>query len=149
MDQGRLLAADERPGPQADFQVEMEIRAENVLAQQAVLPAAAQRICDPLDGQRILARGRRRTRRRADGIPGDEHAFDHGEGVRFQHAAVHEGAGVAFVGVADQVVGRLGGRGAFATLGRWDGLGKIDRRIGELLEHRVGDSRPPSDRNGG
>ena len=43
VDQRRLLAADEGAGAEADFQVEVEARAEDVLAQQAV--AAALRRC--------------------------------------------------------------------------------------------------------
>ena len=41
VDQRRLLAADERPGAQADLQVEIEARAEDVLAQQAPLRGTA------------------------------------------------------------------------------------------------------------
>ena len=54
VDQRRLLAADERPGAEPDLQIEIEARAQDVLAQQAVLAAQADRVLDPLDGQRVL-----------------------------------------------------------------------------------------------
>ena len=54
MDQRRLLAADESPGAQADFEVELEARAEDVLAQQALRAALVDRMLDPLDRHRIL-----------------------------------------------------------------------------------------------
>ena len=54
MDQGRLLAADERPGAEADFQIEIETRAQDVLAQQAPLVTLLDRPLDPLDGHRIF-----------------------------------------------------------------------------------------------
>ena len=39
-----------------------------------------------------------------DGIGPDGHAFDDGMGVALEDAPVHEGAGVAFIGVADDVL---------------------------------------------
>ena len=41
--------------------------------------------------------------RGADREAGDGHAFDEHEGIAFHQHAVGEGAGVAFVGVADDV----------------------------------------------
>ena len=40
-----------------------------------------------------------------DGSGADGHAFEHGMRVRFQHAPVHERPGVAFVAVADDILG--------------------------------------------
>ena len=49
--------------------------------------------------------------RRADGIRGQHHAFDHAMRIGFQHGAIHERAGIAFVAVADDeflAAGHLG-----------------------------------------
>jgi hypothetical protein len=45
--------------------------------------------------------------RGADGQTGDRHALDQHEGIVFHHHAIGEGAGIAFVGIADDVL--LGG----------------------------------------
>ena len=55
----------------------------------------------PLDGQRVFGADVDVAHRGADRVRGDGHALDHAVRVAFQHAAVHEGAGIAFVGVAD------------------------------------------------
>ncbi len=121
MDQGRLLAADEGPGAQADFQVEIEARAENVLAQQAPPAALVDRPFDPPNGHGVFGTDVEEAAMGADGEAADEHAFNHVQRIAFQHAAVHERAGVAFVGVTDKVAGGVGRFGAhFPFLRRWD-----------------------------
>ena len=57
----------------------------------------------PLDGQRIFGAHVDVAFAGADGVGGDGHAFEHAVRVALEHAAVHEGAGIAFVGVADDV----------------------------------------------
>ena len=59
---------------------------------------------EPLDGQRILGADVDVGLRGADGVGGDDHAFEQPVRVALDHGAVHERAGVAFVGVADQVL---------------------------------------------
>ena len=61
------------------------------------------RVFDPLDRQRIFRADVEEPAVGADGVAGDEHPLDHVEGVRLQHAAVHERAGIALVGVADEI----------------------------------------------
>ena len=60
---------------------------------------------------RWMAIGIRRARKRspcgADGEAADNHPFHHVQRIAFQHAAVHERARVALVGVADEVAGLL------------------------------------------
>ena len=46
-----------------------------------------------------------------DGEGRDGHALQHAEGVALEHAAIHERAGVALVGVADDVLLVTGGLG--------------------------------------
>ena len=58
---------------------------------------------------------------RADGVGGDGHAFEHAVRIAFQDAAVHERAGVAFVGVADDVfLARSASWRPCPTSGRWE-----------------------------
>ena len=58
----------------------------------------------PLDGQRVLGPDVDVGLGRADGVGGEHHAFDQPVRVAFDHGPVHERAGVALVGVADQVL---------------------------------------------
>ena len=64
-----------------------------------------------LDGERVLGAHVDVALLRADGVGGDGHAFEDAVRVAFEHGAVHEGAGVAFVGVADDVLLLLAGLG--------------------------------------
>ena len=54
-----------------------------------------------LDGQRIFSANIDVSLGRANRVGRDQHAFQHAMGIAFQHAAVHERAGIAFVRVAD------------------------------------------------
>ena len=87
------------PRAEADLQVEIEARAEDVLAQEPPLAALGNRVFDPLDGQRILGPDVEEPLLGADREAADEHAFDHVERVGLEHAAIHERARVALVGV--------------------------------------------------
>ena len=53
---------------------------------------------------------------RAHGVGRDGHAFQHAVRIAFEHRAVHERAGIAFVGVADDVLFLLAGLGHGAPL---------------------------------
>ena len=52
---------------------------------------------EALDGQRVLGADVDVALVRADGVGADDHAFEHRVRVAFEHGAVHERAGVAFV----------------------------------------------------
>ena len=62
-------------------------------------------VLQALDGQRVFAAHVNVALLRADGVAGDRHAFEHAVRVAFEHAAIHERAGIAFVRVADHVLG--------------------------------------------
>jgi len=111
-DQRGFLAADERAGAQADFQIKIESRSEDVFAQQSPLAALVDGALDPLDGHWIFGADVEKSLMGAEGESGDDHALDDVQRIAFQHAPVHERAGVALVGVADQVADRIVGRGA-------------------------------------
>ena len=97
------------PAPCLDGDVEVDQAAQDVVAQQPGLAALGDGVLQPLDGQGVLGAAVDVALARPDGVGGDEHALDHPEGVSLQDGPVHEGPGVAFVGVADEVL--LHGRG--------------------------------------
>ena len=144
MDQGRFFAADEGPRAEADFQVEIEARAEDVLAQQAPGAALVDGVLDAADGHRVLGADIEETPLCADGIAADQHAFHDVQRVGLQHAAVHELAGVAFVGVADDVADllfRLGGHGPFLARGETAAAAAAEFRAGDLVDDPLGIAR--------
>ena len=51
-----------------------------------------------------------------DGVTGDGHALKHRVGIALEHGAIHEGTGIAFVGIADDVLGVTLGTGRKAPL---------------------------------
>ena len=102
------------PGALLDDDVEVGEAAEDVGPEQSGRPALGDGVLQALDGQRVLGPAVDVALGRPDGVGGDEHALDHSEGVALQDGAVHEGPGVALVGVADEVL--LGGRGAEGDL---------------------------------
>ena len=75
----------------------------------------------PLDRQRILGAHIDVALGRADRVGRDQHAFEHAMRIAFEHAAIHERAGIAFVGVADDVFLRADRLSRpCSTSGRWD-----------------------------
>ena len=111
--QRRLLAADKRAGADAQINVEVEGRFKDAAAQQAVLFRLLDRRLQPADRQRILRAHVNEALVRPHRVSRDGHAFQHAVRVALQHAAVHERAGIPFVGVANDVfllAGRLGDR---------------------------------------
>ena len=98
-----FLAADERARADADLQIEVEIRAQNALAQQPRLARLMNGVAQPLHGQRVLRAHVDIAVVCADGVAAQQHALDEAVGVALEDRAVHEGAGVALVGVADHV----------------------------------------------
>ena len=73
------------------------------------------------DRQRIFGAAVDVALGRAHRVGGDGHALEHAVRIAFQHAAVHERAGIALVGVADDVL--LPARRPWPrwpTSGRWD-----------------------------
>ena len=58
-----------------------------------------------LDRQRVFEPAVDVAFRGTDGVGGNDHAFDHLMGIAFHDRAVHVGAGVPFIGVADDIPG--------------------------------------------
>ena len=107
--QRRLLATDEGPGSHPDFDVKVKARSQDIFTQQAVLAHLLQGNLQVFDRQWVLAPNVDETARRADSISADEHSFQHPVGVAFYDAAVHVSAGVALIGVTDDVLDVAGG----------------------------------------
>ena len=101
----------------------------------------------PLDGQRILGPDVDVSLGGADRIGRDEHPLQDGMGVALDQRAVHEGARVAFVGVADEIAlvalrfpaglpfppGRETGAAAAAQAGPLDGVQDLLPGHGQAL----------------
>ena len=123
-----------------------EARAHDVIAQQAVLAGLLDGVLQALDGERVLGAHVDVALVGADRIGADRHALDHRVRVAFEHGAVHEGTGVALVGVAEDVldVGLLLLREAPLEAGRETGAAAAAQARGEdlvddLLGRHVGE----------
>ena len=120
-DQRGLLAADEGAGADAQVDAKVERRVEDLAAQQPQLPGLPDGGFEPLDGQRVFAADVNVALVGADGIGGDGHALEHAVRVALEHAAVHERAGVALVGVADdELAGPVASWRPLPISARWD-----------------------------
>ncbi|MPM34779.1 hypothetical protein SDC9_81366 [bioreactor metagenome] len=101
---GGFLSADKGAGALHHMDIKIKARAEKIFAQKS----RAARVLDgpphPLDGQRIFGSYIYVAFGRTDCLGGYNHALQHTVGVPFHHTAVHKGAGVAFVPVADNVL---------------------------------------------
>ena len=105
-----LLSAYKGAGSLFDLEMEGEVRAENVVAQQAQLLAVLNGFAQVLHGQRVFGPGIDIALVRADCKSADDHSLHHEMRVPLEEGAVHERPGVALIGVADQVF-RVPGRG--------------------------------------
>ena len=102
-----FFAADKRTGTDAQLDIEVEAFFKEVLAEQAVLVRLVNGDLEALDGQRIFGADINESAIGAGRVRADDHAFEHAVRVAFDDRAVHERAGITFVGVADDVL-RLG-----------------------------------------
>ncbi len=89
--------------------MEREAGALDVVAQKILGLGGLDGLIQPVHGQVIFAPDVDVADAGAHGVAGDGHAFQHPVGIAFHDVAVLDGAGLAFVGVADDV---LGGDGA-------------------------------------
>ena len=107
-DQGRLFAADESAGAFLDGDAQRIIAAQQTLAQPAAPLALGQRRPHPPQGLGILVADVEDGLVRADRDRGDGQPFDDAIRERFEDHPVHERARVAFVAVADHILGLAG-----------------------------------------
>ena len=107
-DERRLLAADEGAGALDDLDVEVEAAAHDVRAHEAVLASLGHRAFEAHDRDGVLGPHVDDAVAGTGGVARDEHALEQRVGVGLDLVAVHVGAGVALVRVADEVL--LGAR---------------------------------------
>ena len=111
LDEGGFFAADKSARANAQVDAKIGRRIEDTRAEQAELFRLLESDFQPMDRQRIFATHIDIALSGANSISGDGHAFENPMRIAFEDAAVHEGAGVAFVGVAHDelaVAGHLG-----------------------------------------
>ena len=92
------------PAPSLRCRSKLPAAAEDVVAEVAARLGVGDRLGEALDGQRVLGAHVDVALVRADRVAADEHALDDGVRVALEDGAVHERAGVALVGVADDVL---------------------------------------------
>ena len=92
------------PAPFLDLHIEVEIGAQDLLAQKTHGLGIGHRLLDVSHGNRIFRPHIDIALLGADGIGGDEHPFEDGVGIAFENGPVHEGPRVSFVGIADDVL---------------------------------------------
>ena len=103
-----LLAADEGPGPLENVELQLQRMPRRQAAEQVPLPEAVQGLVHPLDGKGVFRPHVDDGLRGAHRVGRDRHPLDDPVGERLHEHAVHEGPRVAFVAVADHVLGRVG-----------------------------------------
>ncbi len=108
-EQGGFLAADEGTRAFDDAEVQRELAAEDILAEESAFAAIGDGGPDAFDGEGILCADIEHAFVGADGLGGDDHSFEYAIGEGFEDHAIHEGAGVAFVAVADDIFEAAGG----------------------------------------
>ena len=103
--QRRLLAADKRARAFDDFEFEVHPGPHDVFPEITAFLTLSDGVENSLGGERILGTDVEESFVRADHVGGDDHALDHAKRERLEDHAVHERPRVAFVAVADDVLG--------------------------------------------
>ena len=108
------------PPPRLIFTSKSKPDPEDVLAEEARFPRLLDRERDVLHRQGVLVPDVDVALAGADRVGADDHPLEDAVGVALQEAPVHVGAGVALVGVADDVLGLALGLPAWSpTSSRW------------------------------
>ena len=111
---------------------------------QAALLGLVDGVLEDLDGQRILAADVDEPLAGPDGVGADEHSFEDRVGIALQHGAVHVGPRLAFVGIADHILGvggGLAGQPPFLPGGKGRAPAAPQPGLDHLLDHRLGRHR--------
>ena len=120
---------------------EVETGPENVLAEQTILIGLIDGLTDALDGKGVFGAAVDDAFVRTDGAGADGHPFDDALRIAFQLRTVHEGARVAFVGIAHDVLlgaGRLFAELPFQTGGEAGAAASADARELDLIDDLIG-----------
>ena len=103
--QRSFLAAYECPRAFNQFNVELEAASQDVVAQEAVLARLLDGAIETMHRQRIFRADVDDSLGGAHDIPADDHALEQRMWIAFDLVAVHVRAGIALVGIADDVFG--------------------------------------------
>ena len=103
----RAFAADECACAAVDADGEIEIGAEDMLAEKACFLSLCDSVAEPCDGKGVFCTNVDVAVFCAGGNTCDHHAFEHTMGVALHDGAVHECAGVTLVAVAYDVLGQF------------------------------------------
>ena len=109
VEQGGLFAADVGAGTDNLLDVEGKAGAKDVGAEQLGRAGGGEGCVEDANGDRVFRAGVDIALGSADREGGDDHAFDQGKRIAFHQHAVGEGAGIAFIGIADDEFARAGG----------------------------------------
>src|SRR5262249_5482805 len=105
---------------QAQVNSETEASTADVVTKNAQALSLTDGSAQALDSERILSAHIDKPLGRSHRISGNQHAFQHAVWITLQYAAVHERAGIAFVGIADHkllLADRLGYRAPLQSCG--------------------------------
>ena len=114
VEQRRLFAAYVSAGTDNLLNVEGETGAKDVGAEQLGRAGGGEGCIEDANGARVFRAGVDIALGSADCEGGDDHTFDQGKRIALHQHAVGEGAGIAFIGVADDELARAGGFGGGA-----------------------------------
>ena len=103
-DQRRLFAANKRSRSFHQFDIKLESATEDVLPEQSIFPRLFDGAIQAMHRQRILGAHIDDSFGRAHHVTADDHSFQQRVRVAFNFVAIHVGAGVAFVCIADDVL---------------------------------------------
>ena len=140
-DERRLLAADEGAGALLDLDGEVPAAAEQVGPKKASFLRGGDGDAETLHGERVLGPHVDVPLMRTDGVGGDEHALKDRMGIAVHDRRVHEGAGIALVAVADDVLHiarRLARKVPFRARGKARATATAQAGVKHLLDDLLG-----------
>ncbi len=104
IDKGCLFTADKSSGPKAHLHVEIKVRPEDILAQQAHLTGLMDGDVQAPDRDGVFSPDVNVTLLCPNSIGRNGHPFQDPVGIAFEGAPVHESSRVAFIRVADDIL---------------------------------------------
>src|ERR1019366_6207574 len=142
LDQRSLFAADVRPRARVHYDVDGEVRTEDLVAERAELVGVVDGLLNALETEGELAAHENENRRDLERVGRDDDALHQLVRIAFEEQMVLEGGGLGLVTVHHEIRhGRLAQHRPFAT-GRKTGAPATEqRRLVNLAGHRFGEHR--------
>ncbi len=101
--QRSLFSANKRSGTLHNFDIELEAAAKNVFAKHAVLAGLFDGSIQVVNSQRVFRANIDDSFSRAHHVSADDHALEQRVRIALDFVAIHVRAGIAFIGIADDV----------------------------------------------